>query len=140
MGLSGSAENLQHKAKEREEFFHRLDPWALGPHCGSRDRADIWRLAPVTLGGQRFQFAGKAMSHTAEDKAEYLRLLALTKNRSRVGSGLGLVGIAIRKWTYQLGIFTGADICTNRGQSQRQRPREDGINHVAVANPHCLGV
>ena len=76
VGRPRGLENVQYKAKEREEFFHRLDRGgtvrAVAAELGlSVDACYRWRRE-ANISTPR----AKSRSYTAEDKAEFFRRLA----------------------------------------------------------------
>ena len=126
-------ENAQYKAKERDEFFRRLDRGgtirAVAAELGlsvescyrSRGRNEAGVSTPRV----------KSRVYTTEDKAEFFRLLALTGNVSKVAKELGFVRVTCYKWAHQAGIFTGKD--TRAQRAQFERLRADGVSRADAA-------
>lgn len=86
-------ENAQYKAKERDEFFRSLDRGgtirAVAAELGlSVESCYRWRNE-AGVSTPRV----KSRVYTAEDKAEFFRLLALTGNVSKVAKELGFVRV-----------------------------------------------
>ena len=84
-------ENVQYKAKERDEFFRRLDRGgtirAVAAELGlSVESCYRWRNEAGVSTSR-----AKSRVYTAEDKAEFFRLLASTGNVSKVAKELGFV-------------------------------------------------
>lgn len=112
-------ENAQYKAKERDEFFRRLDRGgtirAVAAELGlSVESCYRWRNE-AGVSTPRV----KSRVYTTEDKAEFFRLLALTGNVSKVAKELGFVRVTCYKWAHQAGIFTGKDTRAQRAQFER---------------------
>lgn len=110
------AENLQYKTAERKEFFKRLDKGgtirAVAIELGiSPDSAYRWRReAGVSSVRQPNR------EYSAEEKAEFFRLLAIHQNVSAVARELGFVRVTCYKWAYAAGIFTGRDTSAQRDE------------------------
>ena len=131
VGRPKGRENVQYKAKEREEFFRRLDRGgairAVAAELGlSVDACYRWRQeANVSI------TRAKSRMYTAEEKAEFFRRLKLTANVSKVAKDLGFVRVTCYKWAHQAGIFTGQD--TRAQRAQFQRLRADGLSRAEAA-------
>jgi len=131
VGRPRGLENVQYKAKERKEFFRRLDRGgtvrAVAAELGlSVDACYRWRRE-ANISTPR----AKSRSYTAEDKAEFFRRLTLVGNVSRVARELGFVRVTCYKWAHQAGIFTGTD--TRAKRAQFQHLRSDGVSRAAAA-------
>jgi IS30 family transposase len=131
VGRPRGRENVQYKAKEREEFFRRLDRGgtirAVAAELGlSVDACYRWRQE-ANVSTTR----AKSRMYTAEEKAEFFRRLKLTANVSKVAKELGFVRITCYKWAHQAGIFTGKD--TRAQRAQFQRLRADGVSRAEAA-------
>ena len=127
----------RYSASQREVFFRLLDRGgtiraaAVGagvlPDTGYRWR----RQAGVAARRQR------PRTYTAEEKAEFFRLLHIRGNVSAVARELGYVRVTCYKWAHQAGIFTGKDVSDKReeflrlrseGVSRRQAAEEVGVD------------
>lgn len=69
--------------------------------------------------------------YTAEEKAEFFRLLAERGNVSAVASELGFVRVTCYKWAHQAGIFTGYTVDAKRDKFRRLR--SDGFTRKVAA-------
>src|SRR4029079_431409 len=76
-------------------------------------------------------------TYTAEEKAEFFRLLHIRGNVSAVARELGYVRVTCYKWAHQAGIFTGKDVSDKReeflrlrseGVSRRQAAEQVGVD------------
>ncbi|PVE14822.1 IS30 family transposase, partial [Arthrobacter sp. Bz4] len=119
-------------AKEREEFFHRLDRGgtirAVAAELGlSVDSCYRWR-SEAQLSTPRV----KNRSYTAEDKAEFFRRLKISGNVSRVAKELGFVRVTCYKWAHRAGIFTGTDTRAQRARFLDLRAA--GVSRAAAAS------
>ena len=124
-------ENVQYKAKERDEFFRRLDRGgtirAVAAELGlSVESCYRWRNEAGVSTSR-----AKSRVYTAEDKAEFFRLLASTGNVSKVAKELGFVRVTCYKWAHQAGIFTGKD--TRAQRARFERLRADGVSRADAA-------
>lgn len=124
-------ENVQYKAKERDEFFRRLDRGgtirAVAAELGlSVEWCYRWRNEAGVSTSR-----AKSRVYTAEDKAEFFRLLASTGNVSKVAKELGFVRVTCYKWAHQAGIFTGKD--TRAQRARFERLRADGVSRADAA-------
>jgi len=127
----------RYSASQREVFFRLLDRGgtiraaAVGagvlPDTGYRWR----RQAGVAARRQR------PRTYTAEEKAEFFRLLHIRGNVSAVARELGYVRVTCYKWAHQAGIFTGKDVSDKReeflrlrseGVSRRQAAEQVGVD------------
>ncbi len=130
-GRPRGKDNVQYMAKEREEFFRRLDRGgtirAVAAELGlGVDSCYRWRReAGVST------TRGKSRTYTAEDKAEFFRRLALSGNVSKVANELGFVRVTCYKWAHQAGIFTGKD--TRAQRAKFTRLRSEGISRAEAA-------
>jgi transposase, IS30 family len=74
--------------------------------------------------------------YTAEEKAEFFRLLAEQGNVSAVARQLGFVRVTCYKWAHRAGIFTGPNVDEKRDEFLRLRAcgmsRRDAANHVGA--------
>jgi len=114
-------ENKQYKAAERREFFLRLDKGGtiravaielgINPHAAYR-----WRRE---AGVSTRRLANR--EYSAEEKAEFFRLLAIRQNVSAVARELGFVRVTCYKWAHASGIFTGRDSTAQRDEFLRLR-------------------
>jgi IS30 family transposase len=99
--------NRQYTPEEKAAFFRRLDRGgtirAVAAELGLNVEA-CYRWRHET--GQSTA-RGKDRTYSAEDKAEFFRLLALHGNVSAVAKMLGFVRVTCYKWAHQAGIFTG---------------------------------
>lgn len=129
-------DNVQYKAKEREEFFRRLDRGgtirAVAAELGvSVDSCYRWRRE-AGISTPR----GKNRSYTDEDKAEFFKRLKASGNVSLVARELGFVRVTCYKWAHQAGIFTGTDTRAKRAQFKALRsagtPRSKAATQVGV--------
>ncbi|MDN6179097.1 MAG: helix-turn-helix domain-containing protein, partial [Micrococcaceae bacterium] len=129
-------DNVQYKAKEREEFFRRLDRGgtirAVAAELGvSVDSCYRWRREAGVSTPR-----GKSRSYTAEDKAEFFRRLKLNGNVSQIAKELGFVRVTCYKWAHQAGIFTGRDTRAQRAQFKALRaagiPRAQACEQVGI--------
>lgn len=140
MALSDELANrpglARYSASQRELFFRLLD------------RGGTIRAAAVGAGvspdtGYRWRRqAGVASQHqtprvdSAQEKAEFFRLLSIRGNVSAVGRELGYVRVTCHKWAHQVGIFTGKDVSDQRAEFLRLRSegvrRRDAAAEVGV--------
>jgi IS30 family transposase len=74
--------------------------------------------------------------YSAEEKAEFFRLLSIRGNVSAVARELGYVRVTCYKWAHQAGIFTGKDVSDQRAEFLRLRSegvsRRDAAAEVGV--------
>jgi IS30 family transposase len=136
VGRPRGKQNVQYKAKEREEFFRRLDRGgtirAVAAELGlSVDACYRWRRE-ASVSTPRV----KSRMYTVEEKAEFFRRLRLTANVSKVAKELGFVRVTCYKWAHQAGIFTGKD--TRAQRAQFQRLRADGVSRAEAARRVCI--
>src|SRR6185503_3749428 len=127
----------RYSASQREVFFRLLDRGGtiraaavgagVSPDTGYRWR----RQAGVAARRQR------PRTYTAEEKAEFFRLLHIRGNVSAVARELGYVRVTCYKWAHQAGIFTGKDVSDKReeflrlrseGVSRRQAAEQVGVD------------
>jgi len=135
--LVGGLGLRRYSASQRELFFRLLDRGGtiraaavgagVSPDTGYRWR----RQAGVAARRQR------PRSYTAEEKAEFFRLLHIRGNVSAVARELGYVRVTCYKWAHQAGIFTGKDVSDKReeflrlrseGVSRRQAAEQVGVD------------
>ncbi|MHA7295195.1 IS30 family transposase [Arthrobacter sp. HLT1-21] len=119
-------------AKEREEFFHRLDRGgtirAVAAELGlSVDSCYRWRRE-----AQLSTVRVKNRSYTDADKAEFFRRLKISGNVSRVAKELGFVRVTCYKWAHRAGIFTGTDTRAQRARFLDLRAA--GVSRAAAAS------
>jgi len=131
VGRPRGLENVQYKAKERDEFFRRLDRGgtirAVAAELGlSVDACYRWRRE-AGVSTRR----AKNRAYTAQDKAEFFRRLAVSGNVSKVANELGFVRVTCYKWAHQAGIFTGKD--TRALRAQFTSLRGDGVSRAEAA-------
>ncbi|MGC8513991.1 MAG: helix-turn-helix domain-containing protein, partial [Acidimicrobiales bacterium] len=96
-------ENKQYKAAEREAFFVRLDKGgtvrAVAAELGiSPDSAYRWRREAGVSTKRR-----ASREYSAEDKAEFFRLLKTRRNVSVAARELGFVRATCYKWAHAAG-------------------------------------
>lgn len=129
-------DNIQYKAKEREEFFRLLDRGgtirAVAAELGvSVDSCYRWRREAGVSTPR-----GKSRSYTAEDKAEFFKRLKASGNVAQVAKELGFVRVTCYKWAHQAGIFTGTDTRAKRAQFKALRaagvPRGKAAKQIGV--------
>jgi transposase-like protein len=70
-------------------------------------------------------------TYTAEEKAEFFRLLHIRGNVSAVARELGYVRVTCYKWAHQAGIFTGKDVSDERQEFLRLR--SEGVSRREAA-------
>jgi transposase-like protein len=121
----------RYSASERELFFRLLDRGgtiraaAVGAGV-SPDTAYRWRhQAGVAARRQR------PRTYTAEEKAEFFRLLHIRGNVSAVARELGYVRVTCYKWAHHAGIFTGKDVSDERQEFLRLR--SEGVSRREAA-------
>jgi len=119
----------QYKAKEREEFFRRLDR-------GGTVRAAELGLSPSVCYRWRTEAGvstprAASRSYTDDDRAEFFRRLELVGNVSKVAKELGFVRVTCYKWAHQAGIFTGKDTAPQRVEFARLRA--EGVSRTDAA-------
>ena len=136
-GLSDGPVVSRYSAGQRELFFRLLDRGgtiraaALGagvsPDTGYRWRRQAGVASPRST----------PRMYTAEEKAEFFRLLSIRGNVSAVARELGYVRVTCYKWAHQAGIFTGKDVSDQRreflrlrseGVSRRQAAEQAGVD------------
>lgn len=75
-------------------------------------------------------------TYTAEEKAEFFRMLSIRGNVSAVARELGYVRVTCYKWAHQAGIFTGKDVSDQREEFLGLRSagvsRRDAAEQVGV--------
>src|SRR6476620_4775263 len=136
-GLVGRAGVPRYSASQREVVFRLLDRGgtiraaAVGAGV-SADTGYRWRRqAGVASRRQRPRV------YTAQEKAEFFRLLSIRGNVSAVARELGYVRVTCYKWAHQAGIFTGKDVSDQRqeflqlrseGVSRRQAAEQVGVD------------
>ncbi len=140
MALSNELANqpcaARYSAGQRESFFRLLD------------RGGTIRAAAAGVGvspdtGYRWRREAGVASHrrtprvySAEEKAEFFRLLSIVGNVSAVARELGFVRVTCYKWAHQAGIFTGRDVSDQRTEFLRLRgegaSRRDAAVEVGV--------
>jgi transposase, IS30 family len=80
---------------------------------------------------------GRARRYTAEEKAEFFRLLQLRGNVSAVARELGFHRVTCYQWAHKAGIFTSTNAETRRQAYLRLRadgiPRADAARRVGVS-------
>lgn len=106
----------QYMADERAAFFRRLDR-------GGTVRAVAAELGLSVDSCYRWRHEAKQSTprnpdrtYSAQDKAEFFRLLAIHGNVSAVAKELGFVRVTCYKWAHQAGIFTGRDLKAQRAK------------------------
>lgn len=79
---------------------------------------------------------GRARSYTAEEKAEFFRLLRLRGNVSAVARELGFHRVTCYQWAHKAGIFTSTNVEARRQEYLRLRaegvPRAEAARRVGV--------
>jgi IS30 family transposase len=126
-----------YSASQRELFFRLLDRGgtirAAAAGAGvSADTGYRWRRqAGVAARRQR------PRTYTAQEKAQFFRLLHIRGNVSAVARELGYVRVTCYKWAHQAGIFTGKDASDQRqeflrlrseGASRREAAKQVGVD------------
>jgi DNA invertase Pin-like site-specific DNA recombinase len=121
----------RYSASQRGLFFRLLDRGGtiraaavgagVSPDTGYRWR----RQAGVAARRQR------PRTYTAEEKAEFFRLLHIRGNVSAVARELGYVRVTCYKWAHQAGIFTGKDVSDERQEFLRLR--SEGVSRREAA-------
>jgi IS30 family transposase len=75
-------------------------------------------------------------TYTAEEKAEFFRMLSIRGNVSAVARELGYVRVTCYKWAHQAAIFTGKDVSEQREEFLQLRSggvsRRDAAEQVGV--------
>jgi transposase len=71
--------------------------------------------------------------YTAEEKAEFFRLLAERNNVSAVARELGFTRVTCYKWAHQAGIFTSEARKVNPRREEFLRLRADGLSRSEAA-------
>jgi transposase, IS30 family len=140
MGLSDGLVNRpgvpRYSAGQRDLFFRLLDRGgtirAAAAGAGiSADTGYRWRRQAGVASLRR-----TPRSYTAEEKAEFFRLLSIRGNVSAVARELGYVRVTCYKWAHQAGIFTGKDVSDQRVEFLRLRSegvsRRDAAEQVGV--------
>src|ERR1017187_9467128 len=69
--------------------------------------------------------------YTAEEKAEFFRLLTERGNVSAVARELGFVRVTCYKWAHQAGMFTGYTVDAKRDQFRQLR--SEGLTRTLAA-------
>jgi transposase, IS30 family len=111
----------RYSASQRELFFRLLDRGgtiraaAMGAGV-SPDTGYRWRRQAGVADRRR-----TPRIYTAEEKAEFFRLLSIRGNVSAVARELGYVRVTCYKWAHQAGIFTGKDVSDQREEFVRLR-------------------
>jgi transposase, IS30 family len=140
MALSDELANrpglARYSASQRELFFRLLDRGgtirAAAAGAGvSPDTGYQWRRQAGVASRRP-----RPRTYTAEEKAEFFRLLSIRGNVSAVARELGYVRVTCYKWAHQAGIFTGKDVSDQRAEFLRLRgegvSRRDAAAGVGV--------
>jgi transposase, IS30 family len=130
-GLVDGSGFPRYSASQRELFFRLLDRGGtiraaaagagISPDTGYRWR----RQAGVASRRQTPRI------YSAQEKAEFFRLLSIRGNVSAVARELGYVRVTCYKWAHQVGIFTGKDVSDQREEFLRLR--SDGVSRRQAA-------
>jgi transposase, IS30 family len=134
--LANQPGSARYSASQRELFFRLLDRGgtirAAAAGAGvSPDTCYRWRRQ-AGVASQR----QTPRAYSAEEKAEFFRLLSIRGNVSAVARELGYVRVTCYKWAHQAGIFTGKDVSDQRAEFLRLRSegvsRRDASQRVGV--------
>lgn len=120
-----------YSAEQKLEFFRRLDRGgtirAVAAELGLNvDTCYSWRCQAGQSTPRRV-----SRKYTADEKAEFFRLLSIHGNVSAVAKELGFVRVTCYKWAHDAGIFTGADVAPKREEFLRLRGQ--GTSRAAAA-------
>lgn len=119
------------RESQRREFFAIMDR-------GSTIRAAAIQVGvSPSIGYKWVKNAGLSAqratprAYSAEEKAEFFRLLAVQGNVSAVARQLGFVRVTCYKWAHQAGIFTGRNVDAQRDEFLKLR--SDGLSRAEAA-------
>jgi transposase, IS30 family len=126
----------QYSVGQRDLFFRLLDRGgtirAAAAGAGvSPDTGYRWRRQAGVASRRP-----RPRTYTAEEKAEFFRMLSIRGNVSAVARELGYVRVTCYKWAHQAGIFTGKDVSDQREEFLGLRSagvsRRDAAEQVGV--------
>ena len=123
----------KYSAETKRRFFDLLDRG--GTIRAAADAAGVQRAAAYSWVRNAGLSMGRATPrvYSAEERAEFFRLLEVRQNVSAVARELGFTRVTCYKWAHQAGIFTSEARKVNPRREKFQQLRAEGMTRSEAA-------